>query len=243
MSATIGGRSVDHVIDGDTFVLEDGEHVRLLGIDALEKGEPGADIVTHYLEKLVLGRDVTLETDREERDDFGRLLSHAWVDTVYVNGRMVRKGYVQTRFYDLNGKYNDHLEELERDAERAERGLWALGVFQPSGIALDSSPESLEVPDDLISWEEAADHLGEIRTVEGEVVAAYNSGKTCFLNFHLDYQNHFTAVIFASDFDKFPPEPEEYYLKRKLWIRGLIKDYKGKPEIVIENPEQVRIVE
>jgi micrococcal nuclease len=233
---------VDHVVDGDTFVREDGESVRLLGINAVEVGQPGADITKAFLESLILGKEVTLETDSVERDHFGRILAHVWVDTVYVNGRMVRKGYTQTYFLAPNFKYNDHLIELERDAERARRGLWALGAFQFSDISLADETDDSEPPEDLISWEDAADFIGQVRTVEGEVVASYNSGKSCFLNFHPDYQNHFTAVIFASDFDKFPPEPEEKYLHRTIRVRGLIKEYKGKPEIILQNPEQIQIV-
>jgi micrococcal nuclease len=238
-----GGQVVDHVIDGDTFILEDGTSVRLLGIDAIEVGHPGADIAKMFLQSLVEGKEVTLERDSVENDHFGRILAHVFVDTIYVNGRMVRKGYTQTRFFAPNYKYNDHLLDLERDAERAERGLWALGAFQPSDISVSGTAEDSAPPEDLISWEDAADYVGQVRTVEGEIIATYNSGKACFLNFHPDYQNHFTAVIFSSNYDKFPPEPEEYYLHRTVWIRGLIKDYKGKPEIIIENPGQIQIVE
>ena len=52
----------------------------------------------------------------------------------------------------------------------------------------------------VISWQKAANHYGEYVAVEGTVVATYNSGKACFLNFHQDYRRHFTAVIFASSF-------------------------------------------
>jgi micrococcal nuclease len=242
IASAFGGTKVDHVVDGDTFVKEDGKSVRLLGINAVEVGQPGADIAKAFLESMILGKEVTLETDSVEHDNFGRLLAHVWIDTVYVNGRMVRKGYTQTYFVSPNRMYNDHLLQLERDAERARRGLWALGAFQFSDISLSSSSEDTVPPEDLISWEDAADYIGKVKTVEGEVVASYNSGKTCFLNFHPDYQNHFTAVIFASDFDKFPPEPEELYLRRTVRIRGLIKEYKGKPEIILQNPEQIRIV-
>ena len=49
------------VYDGDTFELQSGEKVRLLGINTPEIGEPGADIAKDFLEKLVLGKEVRLE--------------------------------------------------------------------------------------------------------------------------------------------------------------------------------------
>lgn len=68
----------------------------------------------------------------------------------------------------------------------------------------------------------------------------------CFLNFHKDYKNHFTAVIYQEDSPKFSQPPEKLYLNKKVRIRGRIKHYteKGqdKPEIIIKSPEQIEIV-
>jgi micrococcal nuclease len=63
------------------------------------------------------------------------------------------------------------------------------------------------------------------------------------LNFHKDWRKYFTTVIFSSDFDKFPPFPEEYYLHRVVRITGLIKEYRGKPEIILKSPSQIEIIE
>ena len=102
-------------------------------------------------------------------------------------------------------------------------------------------PEKYETP--VISWKDAARHCGEWMTVEGKIVAAYNSGKACFLNFHPDYKRHFTAVIFASAFTRFPPHPEEFYRGKKVRVTGYIKEYQGKPEIILSDPEQIEILD
>ena len=73
-------------------------------------------------------------------------------------------------------------------------------------------------------------------------MAAYNSGKACFLNFHKDYSRFFTAVIFASAFSRFPVTPESYYLGKKVRVSGYIKEYRGKPEIILEYPDQIEIL-
>lgn len=93
----------------------------------------------------------------------------------------------------------------------------------------------------VISWEDAGSHIGEYVTVEGTVVAAYNSGKACFLNFHPNYRIYFTAVIFASSFNRFPSNPERYYLNKRVQVTGRIKEYKGKPEIILNDPSQITI--
>lgn len=94
----------------------------------------------------------------------------------------------------------------------------------------------------VIQWWQAGNHYGEYVNVEGKIVLTHNTGKVCFLNFHPNYKNHFTAVIFASDFSKFPPQPEKYYQGKKVRVHGYIKEYKGKPEIVVNNPTQIEVL-
>lgn len=47
---------VTKIIDGDTLVAAGGNHVRLIGIDADEKGYPCFDVARRRLEELVLPR-------------------------------------------------------------------------------------------------------------------------------------------------------------------------------------------
>jgi len=94
----------------------------------------------------------------------------------------------------------------------------------------------------VISWQDAAQHYGKYVTVEGAIVATHNSGKACYLNFHPDYQRYFTAVIFASAFSCFPANPESYYLGKKVRVSGYIKEYRGKPEIILNDPSQIEIL-
>ncbi len=94
----------------------------------------------------------------------------------------------------------------------------------------------------IISWKEAHNYYGQYVTVEGEVVKTHNSGKACFLNFHGNWKRYFTAVIFAEDFNKFPEDPEKYYNLKTIQVTGLVKEYRGKPEIIIKNPSQIKII-
>lgn len=94
----------------------------------------------------------------------------------------------------------------------------------------------------IIQWNEAHNYYGQNATVEGTIVSTYNSGKACFLNFHPDYKKYFTAVIFQSAFHEFPPNPEDFYYGKKVHVTGTIKRYKGKPEIIINDPSQIKII-
>jgi len=94
-----------------------------------------------------------------------------------------------------------------------------------------------------IHWKDASKHYGEYCTVEGRIVDSYNSGKACFLNFDADYRKSFTAVIFGSCFDKFPSAPEQHYLSRTVRVTGVVRKYSGRPEIILESPEQIEVIE
>ncbi|MEO0232312.1 MAG: nucleotide-binding protein [candidate division WOR-3 bacterium] len=89
---------------------------------------------------------------------------------------------------------------------------------------------------------EAVNHIGEYATVKGYIAQVYISRKgTIFLNVDKPYpDNTFTFVIFKTDAYKFPNIKS---LEGKtIAVTGLIRTYQGKPEIIINNPKQIKIL-
>lgn len=236
---------VGEVIDGDTFRTGSGSSIRLLGINAPEINDPGGDIAKHALAWLIMGKNVQLKRDVTDKDDYGRLLRYVFIDDVNVNAEMIRLGYAELRFYPPDTMFIEEMKELEKLAIRNHKGLWALPVFQVSDttdtIVARTSTRSIDI--DVIKWDEADKYYKRTKIVEGKIVATNNTGKVCFLNFHSDWRRYFTAVIFASDFHKFPQHPEDYYLNRYVRVRGLIKEYRGKPEIILKSQSQIEIID
>jgi len=116
--------------------------------------------------------------------------------------------------------------------------------IQPSATPTSSAVQATPAPPEVVvPWQDAAQYYGQIVTVEGRVVATYNSGKVIFLNFHEDYRATFKAVIFPDDWNKFPQPPEDLFLDELVQVTGLVKEYEGAPEIIIEEPGQIEIVE
>jgi endonuclease YncB( thermonuclease family) len=68
------------IIDGDTFITDNGLSVRLLGIDAPNRGEPGFDKATKSLSDFTIGKPFWLEYDRYQLDQFGRVLAWVWTN-------------------------------------------------------------------------------------------------------------------------------------------------------------------
>ena len=102
-----------------------------------------------------------------------------------------------------------------------------------------------ELTGDAISACNAKEHIGEKQIIEGSVVNGYKSGTdTVFLNFEKPYPNQcFTAVIFSSKLMNFPENPQDYYNGKTVRVLGEIKEYKGTPEIILEDSSQIEIGE
>ena len=97
---------------------------------------------------------------------------------------------------------------------------------------------------DVISYLDADDYIGETKTVEGTIVNTfkYTKGNVIFLNFHDPYEGYFTAIIWSSDWSKFPMSPDIYYKYEKVRVTGEIIEYKGSSEIVVSHPSQIEIM-
>lgn len=126
--------TVTRVVDGDTlYCRQDSMKVRLLGIDAPEKGQGKyGDRARKALQKLTpLRRKVYLELDVQERDFYGRVLAYVWEkDDYLVNEMMVRGGYAVVYIVPPNVRYADELRDAARAAQEEGVGLWATKAFE-----------------------------------------------------------------------------------------------------------------
>jgi DNA/RNA endonuclease YhcR with UshA esterase domain len=95
----------------------------------------------------------------------------------------------------------------------------------------------------VISWEEAADYEGQTVTIAGHIVDTYNSGKVVFLNFDKDFSETFKVVIFPDAWPLFPAPPEDYYRDKTIQVTGQVEMYQNAPEIIVERPDQIEIME
>jgi micrococcal nuclease len=116
------------VVDGDTLRVElagDEERVRLIGINAPERGECLADEATRALRDLIAGAEVALVADRSDRDRFGRLLRHVEADGTDVAAELVRDGLALAQRYPPDTTRSDGYEGAQRAAQDAGVGMWA----------------------------------------------------------------------------------------------------------------------
>ena len=128
---------VVRVVDGDTirvrFRSGDEEPVRYIGVDTPEV-TPGRPVECYGRRtsaanrRLVGGRQVRLEWDRERRDRYGRSLAYVHRlddDELFVNAELVRRGFATTLRVEPNVAHAEELGRLAGRARDAGRGLWA----------------------------------------------------------------------------------------------------------------------
>jgi len=94
----------------------------------------------------------------------------------------------------------------------------------------------------VVPWEEAHRHEGEEIVVEGTIVRTHRAEKVIYLNFHPNWKRYLTIVIRVMDLPRFPADPEKAYRGKKVRVRGEVKLYKDRPEMVVRDPANITIV-
>jgi micrococcal nuclease len=129
-----GFYKVRWVVDGDTLILEDGRHVRYLGINSPETAhdgvpdQPFGKAARNHNRRLVENQMVRLEFDQERRDRFGRWLAHVYRrDGLWINRAMLAEGLAIYLYTPENSKHGQALLAAQREAMQARRGLWQPG--------------------------------------------------------------------------------------------------------------------
>jgi endonuclease YncB( thermonuclease family) len=121
--ATLSGRVVK-VTDGDTItILTAGnkqEKIRLIDIDAPEKGQDYCNRSQEYLASMVAGKTVTVEY--KGRDRYRRILGTVYVEGKNVNEEMVRAGLAWEYYLTKNRK----IKALQEEAQRKRLNIWSM---------------------------------------------------------------------------------------------------------------------
>ena len=102
---------VVEVYDGDTFLINNGMIVRMIGINAPDRGELGYQEAGDFLNGEINNKTVALEYDKYQDDKFGRILAYVWKDGELINVKMVKNGFAKVVIYEDRRKlkYEDLL--------------------------------------------------------------------------------------------------------------------------------------
>ncbi len=127
---------VTRVVDGDTFEIEGGDGVRLLGINTPERGQSLYRNATIFLKNMIEGKNITMEKDGTGKDKYGRRLRHVFIEGIFVNEEIIRSGLANIYMLSTSGKYSARLKSAERYAIENNMGLWMTGTGHKNCISI-----------------------------------------------------------------------------------------------------------
>jgi len=122
---------------GDTLVMENGERVRLIGVDTPETKHPKKPVehfgkeAAAFTRRIVEGKRIRLEIDpanahrrHKDRTPYRRTLAHVFLENgLMLNSEIIAQGY---GFADMRFPFfrMEEFRQLERMARDQRRGLW-----------------------------------------------------------------------------------------------------------------------
>ena len=239
--ATLARGTAARVIDGRTFVLNDGREVRLAAIEVPPlapadnaKAAPGGGAAKGALGGLLAGGEIAVkQAEPQKTDRYGRLVGYAFVmrdgAEHAVQADLIAAGFA--RVAARAGSRACALELLNREqtARTAKLGLWASSYY-----------DSLDADDPAKVLAEQ----GHFALVVGKVVSVRESGATIYVNFGRRWSTDFTVTILkrnARSFTAAGLEPKTL-AGRRIRVRGWIEQ-RGGPWIEAARPEQIEVTD
>lgn len=143
-------RQLHHVVrvyDGDTIILQNGKHVRLLGVNTPEieshhqNEEPGGVAAKKWLQgQLPNNSKIYLEFDQVKHDKYKRLLAYVYLpDGKHLNFALLENGLGAVSIIPPNGRHADELTRAQQHAEKKKLGIWSMPEYQSRPISQISS--------------------------------------------------------------------------------------------------------
>lgn len=224
--------TVTMVYDGDTVRVRIAggadERVRLIGVDSpeLDDTRENVRLMAFLAKRFAFQRlyqtRVELLPGPEERDSYGRLLAFVrTADGSLFNVTLVREGYA-TAFlkFPFDDKLRKELKAAETQARQAGRGLWG------------------REPYPVIKAGQASDRVGEVLTVRFRCLRSYKRGGFQLL------EAEGAAFDAAIPLDVFRSLPGPLDFERAtVEATGFIELYRGRPQIMIGVPIQLKRVD
>jgi endonuclease/exonuclease/phosphatase family metal-dependent hydrolase len=95
----------------------------------------------------------------------------------------------------------------------------------------------------VIQWRDARDYIGRQCAVVGRVIQASRLDAGVSLFFDRPRARAFRIFIRTDSLQRFPKPPDEMYPGRWVRVTGIIRDYRGEPQIVVTSPDRIVLLE
>ena len=111
---------VSYIYDGDTFITNNNQKIRLSGIDCPEKGQPYYEEAKEKLEELMPIMSA-MQIESISMDKYGRILANVYYQDKWINYELVKAGLALV--FDVTN--NPILTEAQNIAQENKLNFWS----------------------------------------------------------------------------------------------------------------------
>lgn len=218
--------TVKTVLDGDTLVLKDGRHVRLIGIDTPElghKGKPSEPFSRKARKHLIsllktTHQQVKLEFDAEQTDRYGRTLAHVFLSNGQnLNLAMLASGLATQFPYPPNLKYIHQYADAQSRARAQGRNRWSY------------------LNEHIVEASKVHIRDAGVRLLRGRVTRVRKGRDTTWVL--LD--GRVTLKLTRSNIHWFHDFPPNQWKGREIEVLGKLYFYHGEARLQLRHPTQI----
>jgi hypothetical protein len=225
-----GGVEIAHahvagVEQDGVLVLAGGRAVILEGIRLpLDAPHALSDRALAVLREMALSGTVSLTSLQPKQDRYDRVHVQAF-GRQWLQAALLEQGLARVAISPDRTECAPDLYEAEARARAKRAGLWALGNYR------------VRAPQDMKGT------AGSFQLVEGLVTSVGQANGRQFLDFGDKGQRVFSVVIAPEDRRAFRDFDLDGLTGRHIRIRGMVQDYRGRPEIALSNPAQIEVLD
>jgi len=220
---------VSQVIDGDTVLLSDGRHLRLIGVDTPELAHHGAPAQALGIEardrlRQLLAQHqnrLNLRYDNERHDHYGRLLAHAFLDDgSSIEAWLQEQGLGTALVVPPNDWNSACYQSTEQQARQKQRGIWALPAYH------------------VVESTQLASAGDGFHLIAGRVQHVGTSRHAVWL----DLEGGVALRIDRDDLPNFRAWRPQDQLGKRVQARGWLHRDKGGPRMKIRHPAALQVL-
>ncbi len=205
------------------LILSDGRAVTLEGIRLPQGTEPLTAQALATLGQLAQQGPLTFTATPPKEDRYDRIRAQAF-GTGWLQTAMLDQGLARVQIAPDRNECSPELYAAEAGARARHVGLWAQAGFSPR------KPQEMKGT------------TGSFQVVEGWVTNVGSGAGRVFIDFSSDWSRGFSAVIAPEDRRAFRDYDLDGLHARHVRIRGMVQNFRGRPEIALSNPAQIEIL-
>ena len=232
-SVEVSNAHLLRVEQNGAIILRDGRAVLLEGIRLPDEGAMKAQALARLTELAKAGT-VTFTSTPPKEDRYDRIRAQGFGQA--PEGRQNQNGWMQVTLLEEGlarvqiapdrNECSPDLYEAEGRARAHHAGLWASTSYVPR------APQQMQ-----------SAPTGSFQVVDGWVTNVGGSGGRIFIDFSSDWQKGFSAVIAPEDRRAFRNFDLDGLTAKHVRIRGMVQDFRGRPEILLSNPSQIEVLD